>query len=140
MDTNNTDPVRSLIETWRNAGHQRGPTYVGAALLNCADELESALSQQPAAPALAKHQPCGCVICTCEDERQCHGCGAKHCGNRVDHPPYVAQQPAAVDDDYHRGLAFILARRDAITAMCAGPSERFVVERTFDALAAQQQG
>ena len=38
------------------------------------------------------------------------------------------------------GLAFILARRDAITAMCYGPSERFVVERTLDALADQQQG
>jgi hypothetical protein len=29
---------------------------------------------------LAKHQPCGCVVCTCEDDVQCHGCGAKHCG------------------------------------------------------------
>ena len=45
------------------------------------------------AEALAKYQPCGCVICTCEDEKQCHGCGAKHCGNRTDHPPYVKQQP-----------------------------------------------
>ena len=27
---------------------------------------------------LAKHQPCGCIICTCEDEIQCQGCGAKH--------------------------------------------------------------
>jgi hypothetical protein len=24
--------------------------------------------------------PCGCVSCTCEDEVQCHGCGAKNCG------------------------------------------------------------
>ena len=52
------------------------------------------LAQQHVAPTLAKHQPCGCVICTCEDEQQCQGCGAKHCGNRADHPPYVAQQPA----------------------------------------------
>ena len=52
----------------------------------------------------------------------------------------TAQQPAAVDEDYQHGLAFILARRDAITAMCYGPSERFVVERTLDALAGQQQG
>jgi len=29
---------------------------------------------------LAKQQPCGCVICTCEDEIQCQGCGAKNCG------------------------------------------------------------
>ena len=28
---------------------------------------------------LAKHQPCGCVVCTCESDR-CQGCGATHCG------------------------------------------------------------
>ena len=31
-------------------------------------------------PALAKHQSCGCVVCTCEDDEQCQGCGARHCG------------------------------------------------------------
>lgn len=30
-------------------------------------------------PELAKYQPCGCVICTCEHETQCQGCGAKYC-------------------------------------------------------------
>ena len=30
---------------------------------------------------LAKNQPCGCVVCTCEDDIQCQGCGAKSCGN-----------------------------------------------------------
>jgi len=29
---------------------------------------------------LVKYQKCGCVICTCEDEKQCQGCGAKNCG------------------------------------------------------------
>lgn len=29
---------------------------------------------------LEKFQPCGCVICTCETDDQCIGCGAKHCG------------------------------------------------------------
>jgi len=24
-------------------------------------------------PLLAKHQPCGCVVCTCEDEIKCQG-------------------------------------------------------------------
>lgn len=28
----------------------------------------------------AREHPCGCVVCVCEDERQCHGCGAKSCG------------------------------------------------------------
>jgi soluble cytochrome b562 len=36
----------------------------------------------------AKHQPCGCVVCTCEDDEQCHGCGATHCGT---HP--VGEMP-----------------------------------------------
>jgi hypothetical protein len=40
---------------------------------------------------LAKHQPCGCVICTCEDEERCHGCGAKNCGN---HPVGQFAAPA----------------------------------------------
>lgn len=66
-----------------------------------AERIRDALAQQSAAPVLAKHQPCGCVICTCEDEKQCQGCGAKHCGNRVDHPPYITQQPAAVERCYH---------------------------------------
>lgn len=36
---------------------------------------------------LARHQPCGCIVCICEDaaeEDQCQGCGAKNCGT---HPP-----------------------------------------------------
>ena len=42
-------------------------------------------------PALTKYQPCGCVICTCEHETQCQGCGAKHCGT---HPiGQLYQQP-----------------------------------------------
>lgn len=28
-----------------------------------------------------KNQSCGCIICTCEDEEQCQGCGAKYCEN-----------------------------------------------------------
>jgi hypothetical protein len=27
----------------------------------------------------AKPLTCGCVVCTCEDEVRCHGCGAKYC-------------------------------------------------------------
>jgi hypothetical protein len=40
---------------------------------------------------LAKIQPCGCVVCTCENDDQCQGCGAKNCGN---HP--VGQIPNPV--------------------------------------------
>ena len=42
------DAVRALPAKWRAHGNNRGPTYVGSALLSCADELEAALSTQPA--------------------------------------------------------------------------------------------
>lgn len=29
---------------------------------------------------LSRNQPCGCIVCICEDEFQCQGCGAKNCG------------------------------------------------------------
>lgn len=45
----------------------------------------------PVVPQLAKHQPCGCVICTCTNDVQCQGCGATHCGT---HP--VGEFPAPV--------------------------------------------
>ena len=32
---------------------------------------------------LARHQPCGCVVCICEDEIKCYGCGAKNCGTHI---------------------------------------------------------
>lgn len=44
-------------------------------------------------PVLAKYQPCGCVVCTCEDEYQCQGCGAKHCGTHPIGELYTAPQP-----------------------------------------------
>lgn len=28
-------------------------------------------------PAIKRNQPCGCIICICEDDERCHGCGAK---------------------------------------------------------------
>ena len=51
-------------------------------------------AEQP--PALAKYQPCGCVVCTCEHETQCQGCGAHHCGTHPVGQFYgpVYQQPA----------------------------------------------
>jgi hypothetical protein len=64
---------------------------------------------------LAKHQPCGCVVCTCEDPEQCHGCGAKHCGTHpvgeIPSPLYAAPtvqaapiepQPAHSKSEYKR--------------------------------------
>jgi len=43
---------------------------------------------------LSRNQPCGCVVCICEDEVQCHGCGAKNCGTHS-----VGQLPNPVYDE-----------------------------------------
>ncbi len=90
--------------------------------------LTEAIAQQPAAPTLAKHQPCGCVICTCEDEQQCRGCGAKHCGNRTDHPPYVVQQPAAERDLEEREQ-----RDEALLRQALGRAHQTAMEQTLKA-------
>jgi len=46
-------------------------------------------------PPLAKFQKCGCIVCTCEDDEQCQGCGAKHCGTHevcaIPDPVFEAQ-------------------------------------------------
>lgn len=70
-----------------------------------------ALAHQPAAEH-QRQQPCGCVLCVCEDEKQCHGCGAKYCGNRTDHPAYVEQQPATVNEEMVFRLAEWMAKKD----------------------------
>ena len=55
-----------------------------------------ALAMQPR-PTLHKYQSCGCVICTCENDEQCQGCGAKHCGTHplgeIPHPIYITSLP-----------------------------------------------
>lgn len=47
---------------------------------------------------LAKFQPCGCVICDCEADHRCHGCGAKNCGTHkvgeIPNPVYEVQPDA----------------------------------------------
>ena len=60
-----------------------------AALDELAPELSAALT--PPTKELARNQPCGCVVCRCEDEERCGGCGAKNCGT---HP--VGQIPNPV--------------------------------------------
>mgnify|MGYP001585273625 CR=1 FL=1 len=41
-------------------------------------------------PRLARHQPCGCVICECPGDIKCYGCGAKNCQT---HPPGEIPNP-----------------------------------------------
>lgn len=52
---------------------------------------------EPAAPErlLARNQPCGCVVCSC-DAPCCFGCGARHCGtHRVGQIPNPVYEPTA---------------------------------------------
>jgi hypothetical protein len=70
---------------------------------NLADESVAAADRALASPvapreerALARNQPCGCVVCTCENEDEpdrCLGCGAKHCGT---HPVGAIPSPVYV--------------------------------------------
>ena len=32
---------------------------------------------------LDRYQKCGCIVCVCEDDNRCNGCGAQHCGTHV---------------------------------------------------------
>lgn len=53
-------------------------------------------------PVLDKYQPCGCVICTCENDVQCQGCGARHCGK---HPIGEIPGPVYVSAESVEGLS-----------------------------------
>jgi hypothetical protein len=44
----------------------------------CGDVL--ACPECDAPKELKRFSDCGCVICICEDDEKCHGCGAKLCG------------------------------------------------------------
>lgn len=59
------------------------------------DPCPNCTGQQPAR-LLAKHQPCGCIVCTCADDVRCHGCGAWHCGTHPvsEIPNAIYEQPA----------------------------------------------
>ena len=58
---------------------------------------------------LARQQPCGCVVCICESDDRCNGCGAKGCGN---HP--VGEMPNPVFQAYP--MAYV--KPDSRTAAC----------------------
>jgi hypothetical protein len=62
--------------------------------LAAADALLAAIEADRS--ELARHQPCGCVICVCEDDEQCQGCGAKSCGKHqageIPNPVYESSE------------------------------------------------
>ncbi len=67
-------------------------------LLQAQREMDEALEWKE--PRLARNQPCGCIICNCEDEERCNGCGSKSCGThevgKIPNP--VFEQHPLVDE------------------------------------------
>jgi hypothetical protein len=62
-------------------------------------------------PKLARHQPCGCVMCVCEDPVKCHGCGAKNCGTHpggeIPHPVYETHPLMAENAELRGALEYV---------------------------------
>lgn len=87
--------TRDRIEHWREHLTYIEPLHVEELEALCTLALQ-ALAMQPR-PTLHKYQSCGCVICTCENDEQCQGCGAKHCGTHplgeIPHPIYITFLP-----------------------------------------------
>ena len=91
-------------EWWTGSGwHMSSENLLTAEKFVESEFDEITLDQLPAAARaalaskperlLVKRQPCGCVICTCEDEEKCQGCGSRHCGA---HPVGVFRDPVYV--------------------------------------------
>lgn len=61
--------------------------------------------------------PCGCVVCRCEDEERCHGCGAKFCAN---HSP-ATPPPAAPGPHAHNCASVIGGKSKCDCRAAPGP-------------------
>ena len=86
---------REAFEAWWN-GRQLPENIKAAFFMVWQAALASQQDHIVDGNEMAKHQPCGCVICTCEHETQCQGCGAKHCGTHavgnIPNPVYLQSQ------------------------------------------------
>jgi len=81
VDRSLVEKVEGVIRYLKAMANTDGNPDASADMM-IAEELEEALRELPMREPshLAKRQPCGCVVCTCETDDQCSGCGAKHCG------------------------------------------------------------
>ncbi len=76
-----TDMPRKIYACPRGSGTVSGVWTDGC----CMDEPETLYIRADLVPAvcesvLEKYQPCGCIVCTCENDERCLGCGSKNCG------------------------------------------------------------
>ena len=81
---------KEIVEAlqWFASNLRTNPTPKGTPKLDIIERIEREGIAPPDGYAIVpiekqylKHQPCGCVLCTCEDEFQCQGCGAKFCSD-----------------------------------------------------------
>jgi len=49
--------------------------------LKCVNAIIETFGTPSITKEYKRNQPCGCVMCICQDEELCHGCGAKSCAN-----------------------------------------------------------
>ena len=79
---------------------------------------------------LAKNQPCGCVVCYCENGEKCLGCGAKNCGThpvgKIPNPVFAAPSPKV--DMGPCGLSD-MDDREAFKSYCDGNRAPWVESR-----------
>ena len=45
-----------------------------------------------------RHLVCGCILCICENDVQCQGCGAKLCAKHAKEAGHYTEQPPEVED------------------------------------------
>ena len=96
-----------------------------------AEMVEKCGGEGYAERTLAREQPCGCLVCICEDEEHCHGCGARFCGNhfshvdRIPNPKWIEDTPKPLAEN----LAWLEGwlRKQYLTIHIRGDSIRVVV-------------
>jgi hypothetical protein len=101
------EAVESLAAKWEA---QMVPASIYAA------QLRALLAPAAKAIPLGKYLPCGCVLCTCEDDERCHGCGAKLCADHAKAPEQLRALLArrAPDADLRSRLEAYLNGRRAV--------------------------
>lgn len=68
--------IRDSRHEQRNA---RGYSEVKDMIRTAGEKALAEQRQQFMEPPLAREQPCGCVVCVCDSDERCYGCGAKNC-------------------------------------------------------------
>ncbi len=81
---------------------------------------------------LSRHQPCGCIVCICENEQQCQGCGAKTCGTHpvgaIPNPVYDTPLTSPAIAGWRATIAAITCLRDMEESPLIGGVERKVAK------------